>query len=117
MRIRLLIPGLTYAVFLFALLLFPPFHDGHHHFYSWRPDETQLVAFLPPLASGDWLQAHLSELLSPDRGRLVFEVLIGLAFCTLFFLTLELIACFRNYRRNAAQKAAQARWAKGSERG
>lgn len=99
MRIRLLVTALAYAVYLLLLLLFPPFHDGLHHLYSWRPNDTQLDAFMPAWASGDWLRAHLPDLLVPDRLRLVFEALIGLVSVAFLFLLTELIVRFRRFRQ------------------
>jgi hypothetical protein len=97
MHVRLLVTALAYGVFLLALLLFPPFHDGLHHLYTWQPNENQLVDMLPAQASGEWYRAHYSELLAPDRLRLVFESIIGLVSAALLFFLLEIVASWRNF--------------------
>jgi hypothetical protein len=99
MRIRLLVTALTYAVFLLTLLLFPPFHDSLHHFYTWRPNEDQLFAMAPDWLNGDLLHDQLPALALPDHARLVFESLIGLVSTTFIFLLLELISRWRLWRR------------------
>jgi hypothetical protein len=98
MRTRLLICALAYSVFLLFLLLFPPFHDGLHHWYNWHPNGDQVFDLFPPLADTDSVRAHFYDLLFPDRLRLTFEALIGLVSSTLLFLTLELVALIRDYR-------------------
>jgi hypothetical protein len=99
MRIRLLVTALAYAVFLLALLLFPPFHDGLHHFYTWRPNDDQLFAMAPDWLNGDLFRDQLPALALPDRARLIFESLIGLVSAAFVFLMLELVALWRLWRR------------------
>jgi len=99
MRIRLLVTTLAYAVFLLVLLLFPPFHDGVHHFNTWQPSVTQVEAMLPAWADADWYRSNVASLSFPDRPRLIFEALIGLVSALFVFLLLELIARFRHYLR------------------
>lgn len=99
MRIRLLVTALAYAVYLFALLLFPPFHDGLHHWYSWQPDEVQVISMIPSWASPAWVIAHLDSLSHPDYLQLTFESLNGLVIAVCAFLLLSLIALFRDYHQ------------------
>lgn len=109
MRIRLLTIAAVYAAFLLLLFLFPPFHDGHHHFYSFRPAESQIWSFVPPWVDSfgerGWSSVHLSTLSAPDPRRIVLEAAIGLAVSVLLFLLFELVALFRGYRKRSAHLA------------
>lgn len=105
MRIRLFFSALAYAVFLLATLLFPPFHDGLHHWYTWQPSEDQLFAMAPFWLTGDQFRESLPALLLPDRQRLVFEALIGLVSAMSLFLLLILVERWRSYRESDYCKA------------
>jgi hypothetical protein len=100
MRIRLFVTALAYAVFLLALLVFPPFHDGLHHLYTWRPAGLQIEAMVPDWVSPGWYIAHVEALTLPDLFRLRFEALIGMVSAALLFLLLELTARWRSCSPN-----------------
>ena len=100
MRIRLLVTALAYTVFLTALLLFPPFHDGFHHLYTWRPSPIQVDKMIPEWTPPDLYRSELAAFMLPDRFRLIFESLIGLVSAACAYLLVTLAYKWRQFRRS-----------------